>query len=146
MDRLVARLIPIALCVASPAMAQGFDIDQIFKENDTNRDGRVSAAEVRAAVPAHFDVLDANKDASITRDEVARNLAKHGMGGLTAAIQQQVVTSTFNFYNVDKRGQVTPEDYAQSQVAAMMTSDLNRDGYVTLEEMRALRGSRTPPR
>ena len=43
---------------------------QAFATADTNKDGRVSLAEATATATAQFDKADANKDGTLTRDEL----------------------------------------------------------------------------
>jgi len=45
-------------------------VDAIFRDLDTNKDGKISRAEARGQVKRHFEELDTNKDGSIDRDEL----------------------------------------------------------------------------
>jgi Ca2+-binding EF-hand superfamily protein len=47
----------------------------MFATADSNKDGKVSLTEATAASTAHFDKVDANKDGTLTRDEM-RGLRK----------------------------------------------------------------------
>lgn len=44
--------------------------DFMFKQTDTDKDGKISKAEWVASSEAHFAKLDADKDGNITKDEM----------------------------------------------------------------------------
>jgi len=45
-------------------------VDTLFKELDRDKDGKISKAEARGQIKAHFDQLDTNKDGFIDRAEL----------------------------------------------------------------------------
>ena len=55
-----------------PRMEQA--IDMMFRDMDTNHDGRISKSEWMAFQEKQFNLLDKNKDGFITKDEVRADL------------------------------------------------------------------------
>ncbi len=51
-------------------------IDGLFKLNDANGDGRISAAEARPVVKSNFQTFDADGDGYVDRFEFDQNAAK----------------------------------------------------------------------
>jgi hypothetical protein len=66
-------------------------VEQIFKDKDTNKDGKLSKDEFmkdapetrKAAMEKRFEAMDTNKDGSVTPDEMkaAREKMKERQGG-----------------------------------------------------------------
>ena len=46
--------------------------ERMFAKTDTNKDGKVSLAEMQAVALSHFDQMDLNHDGAITSDERQR--------------------------------------------------------------------------
>ncbi len=81
MKKLLMLTAAVFALQAMPAMAQdghppegkdgkkGPRYEKMFEEQDTNKDGKVSADEFAAFNKNRFDEIDANKDGSVTKEE-----------------------------------------------------------------------------
>lgn len=47
-------------------------IDQLFKDLDTDEDGKLSKKEVKGPLKDHFDKVDLNEDGFLTREELEK--------------------------------------------------------------------------
>lgn len=47
-------------------------VERIFKDLDTDQDGKISKDEAKGRIKEHFDRLDADKDGFITKDELRK--------------------------------------------------------------------------
>lgn len=45
-------------------------VEQIFKDLDSDKDGKISKKEVKGPLKKHFDKADTNKDGYLTKKEV----------------------------------------------------------------------------
>lgn len=57
---------------SDPRMEQG--IDMMFRDMDSNRDGKISRSEWSAAQNKQFNRLNANGDGFVTKDEVRKDM------------------------------------------------------------------------
>lgn len=138
-------LLPILLCVGLPAMAQAvYDIDKVFAELDTDRDGYITTAEVRAHSEPYFKTMDRDGNGLLDTQEIeADNVRVTGMR-LPPDLLAKALAGTYQIYDFDGDGRADMESYVRSQNAMMMTADFNKDGRVSLEEKRALHEQRPP--
>ena len=103
-----------------------------IKAADTNNDGFISKAEA-AALPRlakHFDEIDANRDGQVSFDELrAFHAAKRGAHG--AKMLKSIDT--------DGDGKVSKAEALAAAAARFDRADANKDGFLTVEEMKAAR-------
>jgi hypothetical protein len=96
-----------------------------FNEIDSNKDGKLSLAELTAARESWFARLDTNKDGVITQAEIAASFA---------ARRQEHLTKMFERDDVNRDGRVTrAESHLPS--AWFELADANKDGTLTLQEL-----------
>ncbi len=65
----------LAFTAQSAAFANHPKKDDMFAEQDANKDGKITKDEAAIAAQKHFDAADANKDSVLTKEEVK---AHHG--------------------------------------------------------------------
>ena len=82
MKHLVLASIAASGLLVSHASA-GDQFDQYFLKMDTNKDGKISAAEYAAAAKASFEKMDTNKDGKFTAED---GKARHMSRGQAAAV------------------------------------------------------------
>jgi Ca2+-binding EF-hand superfamily protein len=113
---------------------------QRLKQADTNGDGMISRDEAKALprILEHFDAIDANHDGQITADELRAfhekmrgEKGKHH-GGM------------FKKLDTDGDGRISR---AEAQAAPRLAEhfdaiDANKDGFITMEEMKAAHAKR----
>lgn len=126
------------LAVAAPE-GHGAMADRL-KQADTNGDGMISKDEAKALprLAEHFDEIDANHDGQITSDELRAFHQKH-RGQRAAAFFKKVDT--------DGDGRISR---AEAQAGAPRLAehfddiDANKDGFITMDEMKAAHAKRAP--
>ncbi len=123
--------------VTSLAMAKDkhASVDKEFAMMDTDKDGKISAAEHAAGAKAMFEKMDSNKDGKVTADEMAAaHLAMTGnkakKGDMSAAEKIKMVDS-------DGDGVLTAAEHAKASEEMFAKMDTNKDGFLSKEEMAA---------
>jgi Ca2+-binding EF-hand superfamily protein len=140
----------IAALVLVPAM--GFAADNVanvkspraahFSKADTNRDGKLSRAEVEKAMPhlsESFDSIDTDRDGQLSRRELSAWKKAHRGERQTKAAQR------FRHADTDGDGAISraeAEQHAPRLARRFDQIDGNRDGKLTPEELRAYRETR----
>jgi Ca2+-binding EF-hand superfamily protein len=109
---------------------------QAFKAMDTNKDGKVSAAEWKGRKEV-FTAVDRNKDGAITPAEARR--AYRGYVG------KMMVAYRIRSMDANKDGKVARSEW-KGPKPAFARIDLNHDGYVVAGEVRTLLARRTGPK
>ncbi|OPZ85699.1 MAG: transaldolase/EF-hand domain-containing protein [bacterium ADurb.Bin429] len=103
--------------------------EQRFHNLDRNRDGRLSPQEL--GDPALFAKMDFNRDGFIT---LAETLAYSGKGGAATGVRETSLEQQFRIADRDGDGRLTPQEVNNPTLFAK--ADLNKDGFVTLAELR----------
>jgi Ca2+-binding EF-hand superfamily protein len=147
---------PAAEVTRDQALARA---DQRFQRMDANRDGRVTAEELRQVVQARmarreerggqrqdqlFERLDTNRDGQLSREEFAQRRAlrgerraARGMGGMDGPRGGRMAMRLLG-----EDGVLTMEEFRQQALRRFERLDANRDGRVSGEERRNVREQR----
>jgi hypothetical protein len=144
---LVSALIGTAALAQGPEGKRGDRAENMFSRMDTNKDGSITVAEMRAGRGEMFTRIDSNKDGKVTKAEAEAG-RKRGPGpggdgrggpggpggregGLAAA-------------DTNKDGIVTRAEWDAQPMPMFDRADANKDGRLTLQEMTAMRGGPRP--
>lgn len=101
----------------------------VFDTLDTNKDGELSITEFQAERTKRFNLLDANKDLTITREELEGQGVKFGL-----TLEQ---TQAFlSFYDLNYDGDITLDEMntADDSTNIFTNLDFNQDGAISREE------------
>ena len=116
-----------------PDDARGPMLIELFDSIDTDKDGKITYAELEAHRKAEFDAADANKDGVLDADELsARALAR---------FQEKLAERTQNMLDTmdnDGSGSLSPDELGQGPgMRNFARIDTDNDGFVTKEEIQA---------
>lgn len=138
---LLAGVALIGLTSAMPAVAESEDhscshrerMQQRFAEVDTDKDGKVSDQERKAAKDKRFKEIDRNRDGKVTEKEMeahhqAREAERH--------------KARFAEMDKDGNGTLSADELEGPKGDRFEKADANNDGYVTKEEMKKSRHER----
>jgi len=112
-----------------------------FKKADADGNGVLSRAEVERFLPRlarHFDVIDADRDGNLTADEI--RIWSRASRGYRRASARAKFQDYFNKADADGDGALSRAEAAKGmpRIARKFDAmDANRDGKLTLDEMRA---------
>ena len=159
----------LAAAVASPALAQTpptsqapqmvtraqltQQVDGEFKRLDANGDGKISKAEIQAAL----DKMMSNTAAELKKrqDEEFSKLDKDKNGQLSLAEYESGVKVTpkagaadqrLQAFDANKDGVITPAEFRAKPLAEFDSLDTNKDGVVSEAEMKAASSKATASR
>ncbi len=106
-----------------------------FVRADTDKDGRISAAESAAMESRHFQEMDADHDGFVTPDEAKASFAQH----MDPAKPRHHGDAHmfFDQADADKDGKVSAAEAAANQQRRFQQMDASGDGYVTQAEAKA---------
>jgi len=127
--------------MAAPAAAfaggggKGADHDAMFKQMDTNGDGKISAEEHAAAVKKMFDIMDANHDGKVTADEMTA--AHEKITGKKAQPGEMSSADKIKMFDTNGDGVLSAEEHQTGAKAMFDKMDADKDGFVTKAEMTA---------
>ncbi|MBG5755627.1 EF-hand domain-containing protein [Pseudomonas aeruginosa] len=141
--RLLTRMLCAGLLLGSMAsQATAAGIDDIFRSQDTDKDGALSLEEARAAAPEAFRRLDRDGNGIVDADEIAANMvAEAGPGMVIPPVTLAAVSkSTVELWDGNRDGKVTGQEYSDSAVTLLMLADADGDRRVTREELQRFRG------
>ena len=106
--------------------------EQLLREVDTNGDGRITQAEIDAAVNARFARFDANGDGRLSLDEFT---------ALWADLTRPVTVRAFQFMDPNGDGSITKAEVDERFGRLVQRFDRNGDGALSMED-RGGRGGR----
>lgn len=132
--KLALGSIAASALLASAAMAQSKG-DQYFTKMDTDKDGKVSAAEHAAAAKARFDKMDKNHDGKIVIADELKEPTKPSRGLATA--QGEMAMDYLKSMDTNGDGVISAEEHAAAAKARFEKMDTNKDGFLSKEEMAA---------
>lgn len=87
----------------------------MMAQADTNKDGKISKAELTAALEARFAKMDVDHDGQITQKD-------------RDAMRQQRLDARFTALDADKNGQISKAEFAAAQQARFEQRAEGRDG------------------
>lgn len=121
-------------------------INRMIKRTDTNGDGKVSRAEMAAALAATFDVLDRNGDGRLTKSELAnrkgvykahREQAKaSGQRSKRVIRMPKRVEKHFEKIDANHDGAITKVELRQVAERMFLRRDKNGDGYISMADFK----------
>lgn len=106
-----------------------------WKQMDADGDGKISPAEHDAAAKKMFEVMDANKDAKVTADEMTAAHAK--VTGKKAKAGDMTAADKIKEIDQDGDGALTADEHAAGAKKMFTAMDTDKDGFVTKTELEA---------
>lgn len=96
-----------------------------FEQVDSNKDGKISLAELTASRETWLTQVDTNKDGVATQSEIEASMASH---------RQERVQKMFERDDANKDGKLSREE-TRMPSAFFEKADANKDGALTLAEL-----------
>ena len=135
-----AVLVVGGLALAAPSLAQrgamgmmgGLGAEQLLREVDTDRDGRMTQAEIDAAVNARFARFDADGNGRLSLDE---------FNALWADVTRPAAVRAFQFMDPNGDASVTKAEVDERTSRLVQRFDRNGDGALSMQD----RGGRGGP-
>jgi Ca2+-binding EF-hand superfamily protein len=106
---------------------------QMFETFDTNKDGKVTEAEIVAVRDGRFDQFDADKDGRLTLEEYQ---------ALWLDAMRRNMVRQFQRHDDDGDAAVTKEEFNERFTMMIERFDDNNDGAIERDEIRPQRGPR----
>ena len=121
------------LALAGPSLAQrgamgmmgGLGAEQLLREVDTDRDGRMTQAEIDAAVSARFARFDADGNGRLSLDE---------FNALWADVTRPAAVRAFQFMDPNGDASVTKAEVEERTGRLVQRFDRNGDGALSLQD------------
>ena len=129
MNKFLVTIALGAAMVSTPLFAQQ-GAGRGFGQRDQTR------AEVQQRADMMFQMIDANHDGTVTKDEAQAALANFGGGGGRAGMMQRMIDRTFA-----SAPSVTQAQFEAMMLARFDAQDLNHDGVVTAAEREQARAA-----
>ena len=139
-----------AVAATAPAHAAPHDGSAFIRDYDANQDGSVSRSEFDAVRVQRFKATDVNGDGWVSEDEYVseyRNRLEQQLAASDATDeskaeerqrQMRQAHVRFGVLDKDKDGKLVQAEYAASGARAFAEQDRDKDGFVTLADVRAV--------
>ncbi|WP_423823984.1 EF-hand domain-containing protein [Salinisphaera sp. SPP-AMP-43] len=125
----------LSLALALPMAAQAAEQ---LTQADTNKDGKISRAEAKAAQSRSFERLDSNGNGQLDRQEFDK-----GQPGLPANAdaqdkqrRQSIITGWFDNIDSNGDGKISESEYQQAVAPYFDRMDSNGDGSISSDELK----------
>ena len=106
-------------------MLRGLGAEQVMREVDTDRDGRITQAEIDAAVNARFARFDADSNGRLSLDE---------FGALWADITRPAAVRAFQFMDPDGDSAITKAEVDERFGRLVQRFDRDGDGALSPQD------------
>jgi len=129
-----APAVPAQAPVATGAAPEPDPVAEEFGALDRDGDGKVSAVEHAEGAKARFDAMDADHNYHLSAAEMERatSAGDAEAGQLAAGTAATAVSANDDNDN----GEISPEESRAQAEAEFLARDANRDGSLSLDEMR----------
>lgn len=133
--RIASLLVP--LLVLPTAASANPEVDRMFAEQDTNRDGAIDQAEARAEAGRVFRKLDVNRDGALELAELDPQIARGSAGGVGFPADIHVILrqAAMQDWDLDGNGRIAPAELQQAFVRGLLKADHDGDGKATRAEL-----------
>ena len=101
-------------------------IEQMMKDLDSNKDGKLSMEEFKKGAPEKFKMMDENKDGFLTLEELKKD-KQQGRKSPEEIIKD---------LDADKNGKLSKAEVKGPIKDKFTTIDDNDDGYISLDELK----------
>lgn len=129
-----------------PRFGHGPGMPPPLREADADKDGRITRAEIEAAITAHFKKGDANGDGALAEREFVVSMPKPPDRPKPPADAPRPPESTpphprfdpaarFRATDWNGDGKLSPEEFALPMKAMAINADRNGDGAISPDEM-----------
>jgi Ca2+-binding EF-hand superfamily protein len=127
MTRDKLRPLLVALALAGPGFAAAqqtatYDVEAVFAESDTNKDGRIELDEFHARLTEIYFHGDANKDGYLSAEEFRK----------AVVIQEDIAGP-----DRDRDGRLSLREFMASRLPLFAKSDTDQDSALSLDEVKA---------
>jgi hypothetical protein len=123
----------VAACLLAPvAIADGATPGTLFKQMDTNGDGRLSADEHTAGARRMFEAMDADRDGRVTAAEM--QAAQPRVTGRQPAPSDLSAADKIKAVDADGDGVLTAAEHEAGTRAMFARMDTDRDGRLSRGE------------
>jgi Ca2+-binding EF-hand superfamily protein len=119
---------------AAPAAPLTDPVAEAFAALDRDGDGKVSAVEHAEGAKARFDALDADHSYHLSTAEMEQATATDA--AVAGQLAAGTVSTAANANDDNDNGEISPEESRTQAEAEFLARDADRDGSLSLEEMR----------
>lgn len=123
------------------------DVDEHFRELDSNDNGKIERAEVPKQLLGRFDAVDTDKNKVVTRDELIRSLDAENAGQESIGREsdrddeqedgEDDIDEMFSQLDRNEDGKLQRKEVPTENHADFDAADANENGVVSLDELRA---------